>query len=459
MRNFFLLLSAIVMLLSYSSCKKDNQIEEGIRKEVKVTASFKSLTSTSSVTTRAVDNAWESGDAIGIFMKTAGSDLLQPALAENAKYVTTDLSTFTPATEGDKIYYPFDKSEVDFISYYPYTAALGGLNYEIDVADQTNLAAIDLLYSNNVKAVNSTKENINLSFEHQLTKVVLKIATNHTEKELTDLSAKITTVNTKASFSLVDGSMSIVSEPEDVSFKVDSTGTVAEAIVLPTDILTDKKIVITIDGTNYSYLLSNSTTIKSFDKSKKCEYTVTIEPTHGPLINNVTAEITDWTTVSDDITVVEDSSATNPDGDSGEGGTPPEDETPTEGNGTKESPYSIAQVKEMTEGTGIWVKGYIVGGYKSEFTAFSRTNTSLSEKHLALADLPEESSGNMTFPVDLLEGGVANIMDKLNLKKNFQNLEKSVLLRGDIGRCGIMEPLGLINIKKAFLENVEITNN
>ena len=157
--------------------------------------------------------------------------------------------------------------------------------------------------------------------------------------------------------------------------------------------------------------------------------------------------------------MVEEPSATNPDGDSGEGVTPPEEGTPTEGDGTEGNPYSIAQVKDLTEGTGIWVKGYIVGGYKSVFTDFFRTNSSITLKYLALADLPEESSGDMTFPVDLIDGAAnTTIRDSLNLIDNPLNLDKEVLLRGDIGRCGIMEPLGLINIKKAFLGGVEVTN-
>lgn len=99
MKKTFSLLAAVVLLLSYSSCSQSDPIEESVRKEVRISASFKNLSGDAKVTTRAVDNAWESGDAIGVFMKTAGAVLVQPAISENAKYITTDLSSFTAATE------------------------------------------------------------------------------------------------------------------------------------------------------------------------------------------------------------------------------------------------------------------------------------------------------------------------------------------------------------------------
>ena len=245
MKNNVLLIVTVIGLLCFYSCMQDHPNELDVRKEVKVSASFKNSLNDTKVTTRAVDNLWTNGDAIGLFMKKSDSELTQSALAYNAKYITTGTSSFVPAAEDFKIYYLFDKTNVDFISYHPYTISLNGLNYEIDVSDQDELAAIDLLYSDNVKAVNSDNENINLVFEHQLTKLVLRIATNYTGKEQAGLTAKITNVNTKASFSLVNGSIINSSKPNDVLFNVTALGTVASAILLPDEDLSNKKLIIT----------------------------------------------------------------------------------------------------------------------------------------------------------------------------------------------------------------------
>lgn len=459
MKKSFSLLAAIVLLLSYSSCSQSDPIEENVRKEVRISASFKNLSGDAKVTTRAANNAWQSGDAIGVFMKTAGAVLVQPALSENTKYITTGLSSFTAATEYEKLYYPFDKSNVDFISYYPYTTSLSGLNYEVNVADQTDLSAIDLLYSNNVKGVNSTSESVNLSFAHQLTKVVLKISTNYTGKDLATLSAKITNVNTKASFSLVDGSIGTGSEPKDVLFTVNSAGAVAEAILLPDNDLTDNKIVITLGGTSYSYPLSSSTIITSFEKSQQCEYTITIEPTHGPILEGVTAEITDWTTETDSITVVEDPSETSPE----EGTTDPEGVNPpvdpgegddiVVGDGTQDNPYSIAQARQLkvaAETKDVWVKGYIVGAYNDKhLKGFTNIENEVGEANLALADKSGETEYQMTFPVDIIDMAGR---DAINLKNNYGNLGKEISLQGDIF-SGTSFTVSLKNIKKFVLDS------
>lgn len=459
MKNYLLLLSATILLLSFSSCSNSDPIEENVRKEVKVRASFKNLSGDGKVTTRAVDNVWESGDAIGIFMKKGGTTLVQPALSENVKYTTTDLSSFSPATEADKLYYPFDKSEVDFISYYPYKASLDGLNYEVDVSTQSNLSAIDLLYSNNVKEINSSSESVNLSFEHQLTKVVLKIGTNYTEKELSTLSAKITNLNTKALFSLVDGTITAAIDPADVTFNLNTEKTIAQAIVLPESDLTNKKLIISLDGTTYSYLLSSSAIISSFEKSKQYEYTITIEPTHGPNLNGVTAHITNWTTVSDDITVTEDPSETSPE----EGVDDPEGEnTPTDpgegddivvGDGTKDNPYTIAQAKNISVGQIVWVKGYIVGDYTAgHLEGFTSEHNATTGSYLALADKSDESDYQLTFPVKIT--GMPGYED-VNLKSNYENLGKVIALEGSISSHVSFE-LFFKDVKKAFLEGVEI---
>lgn len=461
MKNCCLFLTAIALLLSCSSCSQSDPIEENVRKEVRVIASFENLSGDSKVTTRAVDDAWESGDAIGLFMKKTGVSFIQPALSENAKYITTGSSSFVPFKEADKLYYPFDKSNVDFISYYPYTASLNGLNYEVDVADQSDLSAIDLLYSNNVTGINYSSENINLNFAHQLSKVVLKITTNYTDKYLNNLSAKITNVNTKASFTLVDGTITASTHPTDVVFNLNSEKTFAQAIVLPDTNFTDKKIVITLDGTNYSYPLSSSAIISSFEKSKQYEYTITIEPTHGPILEDVTAKITDWITVKENITVVEDPSETPPEGDDSDSGNENTPTNPEVGDGTQENPYTVAQAKQLTVGQVIWVKGYIVGTYRDGyFKKFTNDIVSTNGTYLALADLLTETNYEMTFPVKILDGSIyMNIQKQIDLNNNPANLRKEVALMGSVVNTILDDKIGLKEIQEAYLDGVKVEKN
>ena len=452
MKNNVLLLLSVIGLLTFSACMQDQPNESDVRKEVKVSASFKNSASDAKVTTRATGNTWQVGDAIGLFMKKSDRALTQSALADNAKYITTGTSSFSPAAEDFKIYYLFDKTKVDFISYHPYTVFLNDLKYEIDVSDQNDISAIDLLYSNNVKDKSSNDETINLTFEHQLTKVTLKIATNYTGKEQAGLTAKITNVNTKASFSLVDGLIYDPIEPKEVLFNVNAEGTLAEAIVLPDNDLSNKKFVIKIGETNYTYNLSSSV-IKSFEKSKLCEYTITIEPTYGPSIKGVTATVTDWTTVAENISVIEEPPFITPPDEEDDPVTPP----PGAGNGTKDNPYTITQaLQKVAVETNVWIKGYIVGGYigmtKGSFVNSAKGG---SRSRMALAFSIEEINPEMTFTVDLNKGH-SNIINGVNTHEKPEHFKKEIIFNATIGFYNPGQNIfGIIVLKKAIINGKE----
>ena len=109
--------------------------------QVQFTASIEGLV------TKAVDNAWEDGDQVGIFMKDAAAEW-SAAGTQNVAYTTDANGVLSPA--GTVIYYPSEDATVDFMAYYPYTAGLSGTTYNVNVATQTSQSAIDLLYAESV---------------------------------------------------------------------------------------------------------------------------------------------------------------------------------------------------------------------------------------------------------------------------------------------------------------------
>lgn len=420
MKSYYLCLMAIVTLLSFSSCSEENSTENDVRKEVKVTATFNGLSASGGVTTRAVDDGWEDGDAIGLFMKKAGTTLSQPALANNVKYTTGGDGTFTSL---NKVYFPYKKEYVDFISYYPYTNMLNGLIYEVDVSDQSNLASIDLMYADIIEKVNSTTGSINLHFKHQLTKVVIKLSDTLTEEDLNTFSVKITNANTKASFLLSNGTLSDKREPVGVQFYIDKDNKKAEAILLPEENISSYEFIIIVGGISYSYPLKNSATIESFDASTKCEYNITLESNEDRVLHGVTATITNWETITDDGTATE----TEPEREEGYDPVPP-----AEGDGTLENPYSIAQAIKLEKASEVWVKGYIVGWYEGSFNTFTdEISSSTRVVNLALANLPNDEDSDTYFPVDLLYGA-EGVQDNLNLKDNPENLRKGIAIKCNV---------------------------
>ena len=466
MRSYYLYLFAIVSLLGFSSCSKDDASEKDVRKEVKVTATFNGLSVSGGVTTRAVDNSWEAGDAIGLFMKEAGATLTQDALANNVKYTTDGGVDFTNRS-ASKVYFPFNKEKVDFISYYPYRSQLNGLIYEIDVSNQSDLPAIDLMYADNVEAVNSSAESINLDFKHQMTKVVLIINAGDTRNDLVPFTAKITNVYRKASFILSNGLITDETDAGDVVFNSDVNAR-AEAVILPDDDLTNSELIVTIGDVSYSYNLDKTTPGRTFDKSKKYEYSLSLRAGQGSDLGGLTATITDWETVKEDIIVDEipkaDADGGNTEPGEGENPVGPEEGDapvpPVEGDGTKENPYTIAQAIALEKGTWKWVKGYIVGSYPSSFDSFTaETGANASRMNLALADYPDDKSTVKYFPVELLSTKAGSaFQQKLNLNNNPINLRKAVLIQGDFKEWtqNSTSRISFRNLNAVFLEGIEI---
>lgn len=163
------------------------------------------------------------------------------------------------------------------------------------------------------------------------------------------------------------------------------------------------------------------------------------------------------------------------DGGGGEGGggstEPGEGENPTEpgegendpvipdgGDGTFENPYSIAEAKELTEGEGIWVKGYIVGSYLGGIDSFNiKTGSNACQMNLALADISTEDLGENTFPVDIDRAknpAIENIQKALDLYVHAENLRKKLLIKGDIGawRNSGYDLAGITNLQEAHFE-------
>ncbi|MDR0332697.1 MAG: fimbrillin family protein [Dysgonamonadaceae bacterium] len=375
---------------------------------------------------RVTNGMWDAGDAIGLYMKRSGESLSENTLAQNIKYVTSGSANFSPGNDNEKITFPFNASNVDFIGYYPFTTEITGLNYPIDVSDQSDQSAINFLYSNNATGLNAKSPYANMMFTHQLTKIVLNIRPENNSNDLSGLTIKLTNTETNALFSLRDGTLSSPTDHGIISFRVADNGRFAEAIVLPTTNLSGKHLVFEIGGAGYLFPLNSSLNISSFDKSTRYTFNVTLNPHGTSLIAE--GSITDWIDgPEEDITL-------NPE----EGGLP--DFT----KGTKENPFTIDEARVNQGRTNVWVEGYIVGFYttsaRSSFVNnfIGNEGTDASQSNLALAFDVNESVANNTFPIML---GTGTVRNRLNLRANPDNFKKKVIIRGNIGTY--MNTIGL----------------
>lgn len=235
--NLFLIAIFGLTIFFFASCNQEDN-----NSFVDQPISFSSMVAGEQVDpqTRVIGSSWSKNDAIGVFMKKAGSELsLENVLnnANNIKYLTPNGNQyFNPANTSQNIYFPENGEAVDFISYYPFQENLNNYIYKIDITNQNSQEAIDLLYSNN--AINQSKESfkVDLSFSHQLIKLKFNITTNDKIKSLDGLTVTIYQIPTKADFELATGKI-IIDDTSitNIECKTIITGVTAtsEAIIIP----------------------------------------------------------------------------------------------------------------------------------------------------------------------------------------------------------------------------------
>ena len=120
----------ILSLFVVFSCERKNCIVEN--DFIENSDYQKIVQFTSEIQTKALNSTWENGDRIGIFMKSTGATLADPAIvngASNKIYKTSVPGIFAADSETETIYFPTDNSGVDFIAYYPYRSDISNYIY------------------------------------------------------------------------------------------------------------------------------------------------------------------------------------------------------------------------------------------------------------------------------------------------------------------------------------------
>lgn len=242
------------------------------------------------VSTRATGTAWDAGDAIGVYALTANQTLPSGIYdgKANVKYTTPGDGVFTGATT--VITFP-DEGDLDFIAYYPYQESITDFTYTINVADQSNPAAIDLLYSNNAKGANKSTPSVDLGFKHQLSLLVLNIAAGDGVESLNGLTASVSDLKTDGTFSLADGTITTGSTSNTITPVVSASGTsgTVTAILVPGQDLSSSKITFSLAGKTYEWAPG----AQALESGKRYTYSLQLTTT-GIATLQPNATIIDW---------------------------------------------------------------------------------------------------------------------------------------------------------------------
>ena len=302
-KNRFLATTIIASAVAGVSCNRNTPIV--VPDDQRAAVQFSSNIVTMNSVSRASANSWAALDVIGIYMYEGNTfDLVE--MKENIPYFTEiggATGSFKP--QGTVIYFPDNGDKVRFMAYYPYKSVVTDDSdvFKVDVSDQSDQSAIDLLYSFHAGArydKESPDRKVSLVFTHQLTKVYVNVKAGDglTNDDLANVAVSFAGLDTKADFALTSGTLSDSSAPQAIALKSATTpqnyAAGFESIVLPTAAIPAAQIVFDLNNGNEGDGVASDQFTWNFDQTlaPHTKYTFNATISRSGIV--VEATIADW---------------------------------------------------------------------------------------------------------------------------------------------------------------------
>lgn len=250
----------------------------------------------SSVSSSAIDLAFEVGDSIGLYVVNHNADGSAVPLQVSGNYVDnmqyTYNTTWTPATQ---TYWIDNSTHADFYLYYPYISSvtsIEALPYSVK-ANQSQLSdykACDLMIGKTID-VAPTESSVKIDAKHVMSQMTIKLVAGNGFTDATlaaaKISVKVNRLKTKATANLATGALTAIGDDTDIiPFKVANNS--YKAIVVPQAVGEGNLITINVDGRDFN--LPKTSNFTGFEAGKKHNFNVTLSKTS----NGVNVNITEW---------------------------------------------------------------------------------------------------------------------------------------------------------------------
>lgn len=250
----------------------------------------------SSVSSSAIDLAFEVGDSIGLYVVNHNADGSAAALQVSGNYVDnmqyTYNTTWTPATQ---TYWIDNSTHADFYLYYPYTSSVTSIEampYSVKV-NQSQLSDYksSVLMIGKAIGVAPKLSPVRIEAKQVMSLITINLVVGngftHASLAAAKVSVKVNKLKTKATANLATGALTAIGDDTDIiPFKVANNS--YKAIVVPQAVGEGNLITVNVDGRNFD--LPKTTNFRGFEAGKKYIFNVTLSrDTSGVNVN-----ITKW---------------------------------------------------------------------------------------------------------------------------------------------------------------------
>lgn len=286
------------ILLALTACSSENG---GDSPSPSPTPSEKlAILISTSLTSRATDDAFETGDNIGLFVVNRNADGSAASLQTTGNYIDNRKYTYQGTwTAAVPTYWKDNTTHADFYLYYPYTSTIANIEampWSVK-ADQSNLSdykASDLLIGKTLNVAPSENA-VKIDAKHVMSQMVMTLVPGKGFSNATlasaNISVKINQLKKEGTINLAtsdittgkDGAQNkltdIIPLKEDNHYK---------ALIIPQSVSDGNLITIHIDGIDYN--LPKASNFHAFEAGKRYNFTITLNKVN----NGMNVNITKW---------------------------------------------------------------------------------------------------------------------------------------------------------------------
>lgn len=248
-----------------------------------------------SLTSRANDNAFERGDDIGLFMVNHQADGSSVPLKTTGNYIDNRKYTYRGTwTAGVPSYWIDDTTPADFYIYYPYHYPITNIeaipwNVKVDQSQLTDYKSGDLLMGKTLNVAPSENA-VNIAAKHMMSQMIITLVPGNgfTPSSLAaaNVSVKVNQLKTEATVNLSTSEVIVTGKEVDIIplKEVDYY----KALIVPQTVNDGNLITVNVDGRDYN--LPKASNFHAFETGKRYNFTITLSRTS----NGVNVNITNW---------------------------------------------------------------------------------------------------------------------------------------------------------------------